>query len=377
MRHEEVSSPTSEPSEVLFAIVTDDSAPIDQLAGFGGWPGTLGRLVDGNDLSRANAEAAMAEILAGGATASQISGLIVALRLKGETVDEMSGLATAMLSASEPLSMPGDAIDIVGTGGSAHRRKHALNVSTMASFVASAAGATVCKHGNFKASSTSGSFDFLSELGIRVDLTPTQLEQCVAETGIGFALARTFHPAMRHAGPVRAELGIPTVFNVLGPLAHPARVRRQVIGCATEELAARMAAVLQVLGSERAWVITGDGGLDELSTTGPSVIFDTTRDRIERLEIDLRFLGITPPESMDELAGGTAADNVAIFEAILDGSERGSRRDIVALNAGAGLVVAGLADSLADGLQMANDAIDDGRSAAKLASVRAFSADLA
>lgn len=340
----------------------------------GGWPGTLGRIASGTDLLREHAEAAMAEILAGRATDAQIAGLIVGLRLKGETVEEMIGLANGMLEAAEPLSMPDGTIDIVGTGGSAHRRKHALNVSTMASFVAAAAGATVCKHGNFKASSTSGSFDFLAALGLRDDLSPAQLEACVAETGIGFALARRFHPAMRHAGPVRAELGIPTVFNVLGPLAHPAHLRRQVIGCATEELAARMGAVLQAQGSQRAWVITGDGGLDEISTTGPSVIFDVTPDAVERLEIDLRFLGITPPASMDDLAGGTPQDNVAIFERILDGSERGSRRDIVALNAGAALVVAGLQTSLADGLAAARAAIDDGRVAAKLEAMRQFSA---
>lgn len=346
-------------------------------ADFGGWVGTLGRITASADLSGGNARAAMNEILGGRATPAQIAGLIVGLRLKRETVEEMAGLARGMLDAAEPLDVPPNSIDIVGTGGSAHRRKHALNVSTMASFVAAAAGATVCKHGNFKASSTSGSFDFLQGLGIRVDLDRAQLEACIQATGLGFALARTFHPAMRHAAPVRTELGIPTVFNVLGPLANPGRVKRQVVGCATEELAARMAATLQSLGSEHAWVISGDGGLDEISTTGPSVIFDVKPNSIERREIDLRFLGVEMPPSLDDLAGGDAADNVRIFMSIIDGSETGSRHDIVALNAGAGLVVAGLAPSLAEGLRQAEAAIADGRVAEKLTQLKAFSDSIA
>lgn len=308
----------------------------------------------------------MAEILAGSATPAQVAGLIVGLRLKGESVDEMTGLAEGMLGAAEPLQVGDDVIDIVGTGGSDHRRKHALNVSTMASFVAAASGAVVCKHGNFRASSTSGAFDFLESLGVNVQLDARQLEACVAETGIGFALARTFHPAMRHVGPVRAELGIPTVFNVLGPIAHPGRVKRQLIGTADERLAKLMAEVFLAMGSHRAWVVTGSGGLDELGTTGPSVIFDVTPAGIDRFEIEVSTLGITPPASMDELAGGDAATNVEIFNAILDGSEMGPRRDIVVLNAGASLVVAGLADDLVSGISQASDAISDGRTRAKV-----------
>ncbi len=341
----------------------------DQL---GGWSGVLGEAASGQDLTRAHAASAMAEILAGRATGAQIAGLIVALRLKGETVEEMTGLAGAMLEASEPLSVSSDAIDIVGTGGSAHRRKHALNISTMASIIAASAGATVCKHGNFKASSTSGSFDFLAELGVNVQLDPSQLEACVAEVGVGFALARSFHPSMRHAGPVRAELGIPTVFNVLGPLAHPGRLNRQVIGCANEELAQRMAEVRRALGSQLTWVVTGDGGLDELSTTGPSIVFEATPEGVERRVVEPGALGLQAPSSMDELAGGDATANVEIFHRMLAGEERGARRDIVALNAAAGLVVAGVAADLGDGLERANAAIDDGRSAATLERLRSF-----
>ena len=349
--------------------------PVATFDSFGGWPGTIGAVASGTDIVSDHAHAAMAAILADQATPAQIAGFIVALRVKGETVAEMIGLVRAMLDSSEALAIPGNAIDIVGTGGSAHRRKHALNVSTMAAFVAAGAGAVVCKHGNYKASSTSGSFDFLQALGIRVDLTPSELERQVADHGLGFALARTFHPSMRHAGPVRAELGIPTVFNSLGPLAHPGHVRRQVIGCASEALAERMSLVLEALGSEHAWVVTGDGGIDEISTTGPSVVFVVRDGGVRRMLIDLDELGIPRPSSLDDLSGGTAEENVAIFGRILDGSETGSRRDIVLLNAAAGLVVSGLAEDLGTGVQQALDAIADGRVSAKLEALQRFGRD--
>lgn len=356
--------------------VTDNvDPPTDSsllFAAEGGWPAVLGQLVNAESLSADQAYAAVENILGGLATPAQIAGYLMALRVKGETSSEIAGMARAMRDAGEPLQLPADAIDIVGTGGSPHRRKHALNVSTMASFVAAAAGATVCKHGNVKASSTSGSFDFLAQLGIKIDIMPAQLEACVAETGLGFAFAKAYHPAMRFAGPVRAELGIPTVFNMLGPLAHPGRVQRQVIGTANEAVARQMADVLVELGCQKAWVVTGEGGLDEISTTGPSIIFDVEGTTVERREIDLRFLGITTPDSMDAIAGGDAARNVEIFRAILDGSEVGARRDIVALNAGAALVVAGKVTGLGRGLQAAEEAIADGRVATKLDEVVNF-----
>ncbi len=351
------------PSPSPAAIVADPAATPDDhpgLAALGGWTAILGIVADGHDLTERQARAAMESILAGEATAAQIAGLIVALRLKGESVNELVGLARGMVAAAQPLHLPPGVIDIVGTGGSVHRQRHALNVSTMASFVAAGAGAVVCKHGNYKASSTSGAFDFLAALGVSVDLTPSQLETCVAEVGLGFALARTFHPAMRHAAPVRAELGIPTVFNVLGPLAHPAQPKRQLIGTANEQLAARMAEVYQRLGSERAWVVSGAGGLDEISTTGPSIIYVATPDGVRRTEIDVTRLGITPPKSIDDLSGGGALDNVAIFEQLLDGSDLGARHDIVVLNAGAALVVAGVTDDLADGIERARTALESG-----------------
>jgi anthranilate phosphoribosyltransferase len=318
-------------------------------------------------LSQPEAVAAMAEILSGAATDAQIAGLIVGLRIKGETADEMTGLVTAMIEAAEPLTLPSTVVDIVGTGGSAHRRVHALNISTMASIVAAAAGAVVCKHGNRKASSTSGSSDFLEAIGVDISLEPKRLEACVAEVGVGFAFSRTFHPAMRHVGPVRAELGIPTVFNVLGPLAHPGRVTRQVLGTASIELAATMAQVRHNLGSERSWLVAGHGGLDEMTTTGPTHVFEVTPEGVTEFEVTPEEAGVDPAPSLDALAGGSPDDNASIFTAIADGSEHGPRRDVVVLNAAAGLVVADEATNLAEGVKMAGEAIDQGRVAQKVA----------
>lgn len=331
----------------------------------GGWPALLGPLAAGEDMTRAVAEMAMTEILTGEATQAQIAGLLVGLIAKGETVDELAGFVTAMHAAAEPMKVFPDAIDIVGTGGSNHRRRHALNVSTMAAIVASAAGAVVCKHGNRKASSTSGSFDFLEALGVSFDLGPKELETCVDEVGLGFAFAKSYHPAMRFAGPVRAELGIPTAFNLLGPLANPARVTRQVVGVDSPERAESLANVLKETGSVSAWVVSGADGLDELSITGDSVVYTVSEHGIQREEVVPTSMGINTA-NLDQLVGGTAADNVAIFQRILDG-ERGPYRDIVLLNAGAGLVVAGQAATLREGIELVAAVVDDGLATAKLA----------
>lgn len=332
----------------------------------------LSRIAAGSNLDRSEAHAVMSEILRGEATAAQIGGLLVGLAVKGESTDEMAGFVESMLAASEPLKIPEHALDIVGTGGSRHRRTHAVNASTMACIVAGAAGAIVCKHGNRRASSTSGSFDFLEALGIDITIAPVDLERCVAEIGVGFAFARSFHPAMRFAGPVRAELGIPTVFNTLGPLAHPGRIKRQLVGVAGEEKAAAVAAVLAELGSHRAWVVAGADGLDEVSTSGPSVIFDVSPAGIERLTVDLDEVGVDRVE-LAQIAGGGPQDNVDIFERMVAG-ENGPHRDLVAVNAGAGLVVAGLADDLRHGVVLANEALDSGAAGEKLDRLRGFSA---
>jgi anthranilate phosphoribosyltransferase len=330
----------------------------------GGWPGVLGTLADGNDLDADSTRAVLATILAGEATDAQIAAFIVGLRIKGETVAELTGLQGAMIDAATPLTVPDDTIDIVGVGGAPSRRVHALNVSTMASFVAAGAGAAVCKHGNRKASSTSGSFDLLEQLGIDVDVSPDALEAQVRDHGVGFAFARTFHPAMRHVGPVRAELGIPTVFNILGPLSHPGRLTRQVIGAADWSIADRMIRVLQATGSVRSLVVHGDGGLDELTTTGPSKMLSLEGGEITEIAVDAAALGLAPA-TPEDLAGGDAAANADIARRIFAG-EPGPKRDIVVLNAAAGLVAAGIVDELEAGIESAAAAIDDGRAAAKV-----------
>lgn len=335
----------------------------------GGWSGVLGRLTSGTDLSAEECTAVLGEILAGDATDAQKAAFIVGLRLKGETVEELTGLQHAMIAAAQPLNVPDTTIDIVGVGGAPSRRTHALNVSTMASFVASGAGASVCKHGNRKASSTSGSFDFLEALGVDIEITPEQLEAQVDEHGLGFAFARTFHPAMRHVGPVRAELGIPTVFNILGPLSHPGKLSRQVIGASDWTLAHRMAETFRATGSVRTLIVHGEGGLDELTTTGRSRVVSLDDGEITELEVDATDFGLARVTA-DDLAGGDAATNAEIAERMFAG-EAGPARDIVVLNAGAGLVAAGIAEDLGAGVEAAAAAIDDGRAAAKVQALQA------
>jgi anthranilate phosphoribosyltransferase len=335
------------------------------LDAWGGWPGLLRPLTARDDLTTAQTEAAMAEIMSGAASAAQIAAFIVALRMKGETVEELTGLVRGMLAAATPLELTVDAVDIVGAGGAASRQRHALNVSTMACFVVAGAGAPVCKHGNRKASSTSGSFDLLEVLGIAVDLAPEHVARCVHEAGVGFAFARTFHPSMRHVAPVRADIGIPTVFNVLGPLANPARVKRSLVGVADATMAERMLRVLAANGAVHAWVVTGDGPLDELTTTGRSQVVEWRDGALRRFEIDPTAVGLRRA-APDELVGGDAARNAELCREVLAGAP-GAVRDMVVLNAGAALVVAGRADDLAAGVAAAQQSIDSGAAAAVLA----------
>ncbi|MCP3909477.1 MAG: anthranilate phosphoribosyltransferase [Actinomycetia bacterium] len=330
----------------------------------GGWTGVLSTLTDGGDLGVEGAQAVMEQILAGAATPAQIAGVIVALRMKGESIDEMTGMVRAMQAASVPINLSVEAIDVVGTGGSPTLRNAALNVSTMASFVVAGSGVSVCKHGNRKASSTSGSFDVLEALGVNIEITPEQVSQCVAEAGVGFCFARAFHPAMRHAGPVRVELGVPTVFNVLGPLSNPARVTRQVVGVADGSLAERMIGVLANNGSVHSMVVHGTDGLDELSTTAPSNVFELRDGEITQYQVDPGALGIRPA-SVEDLVGGDADRNAEIVREVLGGAP-GAHRDIVLLNAAAGLVVGGRTDDLAAGLEVAAASIDEGKAAAAL-----------
>ncbi len=331
----------------------------------GGWPTVLGALTANNDLDATTTEAVLRTILAGDATEGQIAAFTMGIGQKGETPDELSGMVRAMHDAATPLTMPAGTIDIVGMGGSPSRRKAALNVSTMACFIASAGGARICKHGNRKASSTSGSFDLLEALGINFEITPAQLEELVDQTGVGFAFAKAYHPALRFAGPVRVQMGIRTVFNILGPLAHPARLKRQVVGVSDDALADRMIEVLQATGSDRSWVVTGHGSLDELSTAGPTTVRQLVDGEQAQMVIDPTELGISAP-APGALDGGDAAANAAIFHRLLEG-ETGAVRDIVTLNAAAGLVVADIVPDIASGLDLAHAAIDSGQAGEKLA----------
>jgi anthranilate phosphoribosyltransferase len=347
------------------------------LADLGGWPGLLGRLVAGEDIGAEQASAAVAAMLAGDATPAQVAGFLVALRMKGETGEEMAGMAEALLAEAEPLELPPgtDAVDTCGTGGSPTRRSWAFNVSTMAAFVITGAGGRVCKHGNRAASSTSGSADLLDALGVAFDLGPAGVARCVGEVGMGFCYAPRFHPAMRHVGPTRRELGVATVFNFLGPVANPARVRRQVVGVSDPAMAERVVAVLRARGAERALVVFGHDGLDELTTSTTSTMLDLHEGAVRTCLVDPEELGLrlAPGEAV---AGGDAARNAAICEAVL-GGEPGPRRDIVVLNAAAGLVAAGVVEDLSDGIEAATAAIDGGAAAAAVDRLVAVSREAA
>ncbi|NLD76482.1 MAG: anthranilate phosphoribosyltransferase [Acidimicrobiales bacterium] len=329
----------------------------------GGWPGILGRLTARDDLSDRAAAAAMAEILDGNATPAQIAGFIVALRMKGETVDELTGLVSAMVDRSTPvvLANPDGVIDLVGTGGD---RSHSINVSTLAALTVVGAGGRVCKHGNRAASSACGTADVLEALGVAFDLGPEGVAHCVDTVGIGFCFAARFHAAMRHAGPTRRELGVPTVFNFLGPLANPARVKRQVTGVADPAMAERMIHVLAANGSERALVVYGHDGLDELTITTTSTVHELRDGEVRTYEVDPADHGMGGA-SLDDLRGGDALTNADIGRRVL-GGEKGPRADIVALNAAAGLLAAGVVDDLASGVEAARVSLAEGGALAAL-----------
>ena len=342
------------------------------LAGFaahGGWPVVLGTLMEGGSLDRELSRATMTEILDGAASPAQIAAFIVALRMKGETVEELVGMVDAMLEASERVELDpeGDAIDVVGTGGD---RAHTINVSTISALVVAGAGGRVCKHGNRAASSACGAADLLEALDVAIELGPVGVARCVAEAGMGFCFAPRYHPAMRHAGPSRRDLGIPTAFNILGPLSNPGRVKRYLIGVADLRMAERMAGVLQANGAVRALIVHGGDGLDELTTTGPSSVVELRDGEITRWDVDPADLGLRRVDRED-LVGGDAATNADLARRVLAG-EAGPHRDIITLNAGAGLVVAGLVADLPAGIETARQAIDSGaavRALARLAEV--------
>jgi anthranilate phosphoribosyltransferase len=344
------------------------------LAALGGWPGVLGPLVSGQSLSSDAARSAMTEILDGAATPAQLAAFAVALRMKGETVEELSGLLDAMVDAAVLVELPEEvveaAVDVVGTGGD---RAHTINVSTLASLVLAGSGVSVCKHGNRAASSTCGSADLLEALGVAIDLGPVGVARCVVEAGIGFCFAPRFHPALRHAGPPRREMGIPTAFNILGPMANPARVRRMVVGLADPAVAERMLGVLALHGASRVMIVHGDDGLDELSTTSTSTVWELDDGETRRWTLEPRDFGLPRAEPSD-LRGGVTEVNVSLARRILAG-EQGPRRDIVVLNAAAGLLVAGAVSDLTEGVVRACEVLDDGRAAAALDRMIAVSQD--
>jgi anthranilate phosphoribosyltransferase len=329
----------------------------------------LARLLDGRDLSRPEAREAMGEIMRGQATPAQIGGFLVALRLKGETVDEIAGCAEAMrehVLAVEPSRA--DLVDTAGTGGDG---AGTLNISTAAALVAAAAGAGVAKHGNRAVSSASGSADVLEALGFELELEPARIARSIDELGFGFMFAPMHHPAMRHAAPIRRELATRTIFNVLGPLTNPARARAQIVGVYSRELAPTIAGVLAALGAERAFVVHGAGGIDELSPAGPNLVCEVVRGEVHRREIDPVDLGIERCVEED-LRGGSPLENAAMIRAVFTG-EPGPRRDAILLNAAGAIAAAGHAEDLREGLELARDAVATGAAALRLDELVAFS----
>lgn len=335
-----------------------------ELEELGGWSALLNLIIAGVDLSAEQAGAAMSTILDGNATPAQIAGFVVGLRAKGETSTELAGMLSAAMAAATIVPLTDEeranCVDVVGTGGDG---SDSINVSTMAAIVTAGAGIPVCKHGNRSASSKCGTADVFELLGVAIEQSPQGVARCVREANIGFCLAPMFHPAFRFAGPPRREMGIPTAFNLLGPMANPGRVRRQLIGVADGSFAQPMIEALQQQGLTRAWVVHGDG-LDELTTAGVSTVIELNEGEVSRFTVDPTEYGLARVAAA-ELRGGEPDENAAAVRRVLAG-DHGPHRDIVVLNAGAALVVAGVATGLGDGIDIAASAIDDGRAAAAL-----------
>lgn len=345
------------------------------MSGAFSWSQTLAALVAGTDLDTETCRAAMGRVMAGEATPAQIAGFVVGLRAKGETAAEVDGLVAAMLDAAEPLEVDGAALDIVGTGGDA---SHSVNISTIAAIIAAAAGARVVKHGNRAATSRCGSADVLEALGVRIEVDADVVRRTVAELGIGFAFAPLFHPALRHAGPARRELGIPTVFNILGPLSNPAQPQASVIGAANERLAPVMAQVFVDQG-RRALVVHGSDGLDEITVAGETEVWEAVAGAVRHDRVSPTSVGWACRDA-SQLAGGDAQANAAVARAILSGDTSGALatiREAVLLNAAAGLVAwdsldggsaygsqdLPVSDRLRAAVPAAEQAVDSGRAA--------------
>jgi anthranilate phosphoribosyltransferase len=349
------------------------------------WPDVLARLTRRESLTEAEAEATLEGVFAGGATPAQIGAFLTLLHAKGESIDEVTGLARAMVDAAVPLPLDppsGDdaddvVVDLVGTGGD---RLSSINVTTLAALIVAGCGVRVCKHGGRSASSSVGSADVLEALGVAIEVGPAGVARCVAEAGIGFCFAQRFHPAMRFVAPVRRELGVPTIFNFLGPLTNPSRTRHQLVGVSDPGMASIMATVLGATGSRRAMIIYADDGLDELSVTSNSTVLELSGSgdgegsgsfELTEWRVDPVALGLTPA-TLQDVQGGDAAFNARAIRSVLGGAS-GANRDIGLLNAAAGLMVAGRVTDLESGLVRAAESIDSGRADAALDALVAVS----
>ena len=334
----------------------------------------IAELVEGRDLSQESAAQVMNEIMKGEATPAQIGAFITALRIKGETVAEITGMAQTMRANSLKVQadVPGESlVDTAGTGGDG---QNTMNVSTAAAVVAAAAGAKMAKHGNRGASSVCGSADILEASGVKVDLAPDGVKRCIEEIGIGFMFAPIFHPSMRHAAVPRREIGIRTVFNILGPLTNPAGAGAQVLGVADPSYGDKMARVLGRLGTNRATVVYGEDGMDELSITGPTQVWELSNGQVNSYTITPEDAGLKRA-SLDDIRGGSLERNLELFRSVLQGAS-GPVQDVVVLNAAATLVVAGKADDLQGGVSMASEAINSGAAKEKLEAFAALTQEL-
>jgi anthranilate phosphoribosyltransferase len=321
----------------------------------------IGKVATGAALSRDEAASAFDRMMSGEATPSQMGGLLMALRVRGETVDEITGAVSAMRSKMLRVTAPADAVDVVGTGGDG---SGSVNVSTCASFIVAGAGVPVAKHGNRALSSKSGAADALAALGVNINIAPDDVSRCIAEAGIGFMFAPTHHPAMKNVGPTRVELATRTIFNLLGPLSNPAGVTRQMVGVFSRHWVQPLAQVLKNLGATSAWVVHGSDGLDEITLTGPTYVAALEGGDIRSFEITPAEAGL-PNASAEDLKGGDAEANAASLRAVLEGKP-GAFRNVALLNAAAALVVAGKATNLKDGVALGTKSLDSGAAMGKL-----------
>jgi anthranilate phosphoribosyltransferase len=321
----------------------------------------IGKVATGASLSRDEAASAFDAMMSGEATPSQMGGLLMALRVRGETVDEITGAVSAMRSKMLQVAAPPEAVDIVGTGGDG---SGSVNVSTCAAFIVAGAGVPVAKHGNRALSSRSGAADVLASLGVKIDLKPDQVGRCVRECGIGFMFAPAHHPAMKNVGPTRVELATRTIFNLLGPLSNPAGVKRQMVGVFSRQWVQPLAQVLKNLGSDSVWVVHGSDGLDEITLTGPTFVTALQNGEIRSFEVTPEEAGL-PRCGSDGLKGADADANAIALQSVLDGMPS-PYRDVALLNAAAALVVAGRAKDLKDGVAIGVKSIDSGAAMARL-----------